>query len=91
VLYGAAKSRTPADALAKLRELTSLMPALALPETAAENYGRVRAQLESKGALIGNNDLWIASHALASNLILVTNNEKEFVRVAGLKIENWSR
>jgi tRNA(fMet)-specific endonuclease VapC len=91
LLYGAAKSHSSVDALEKLRELASLVPALALPETAAQTYGRVRAELESRGALIGNNDLWIASHALASDLILVTNSEKEFVRVSGLRIENWSR
>jgi tRNA(fMet)-specific endonuclease VapC len=40
--------------------------------------------------MIGNNDLWIAAHALATNLILVTNNEKEFKRIAGLKLQNWA-
>jgi len=39
--------------------------------------------------MIGTNDLWIAAHAKATNLILVTNNEREFKRVAGLKIQNW--
>jgi tRNA(fMet)-specific endonuclease VapC len=41
--------------------------------------------------MIGGNDLWIAAHALASNLILVTNNEREFRRVPDLKIENWTK
>jgi len=40
--------------------------------------------------MIGSNDLWIAAHALASRLTLVTNNEKEFRRVHGLRIENWT-
>jgi tRNA(fMet)-specific endonuclease VapC len=48
-----------------LHELIALMPALALPEKAAEAYGTIRAELESKGEMIGNNDLWIAAHAMA--------------------------
>lgn len=90
LLYGAAKSAQRAVALERLRELVHFLPALALPERAAETYGAIRAQLESKGEMIGNNDLWIAAHALASGLTLVTNNEKEFRRVRGLKIENWT-
>jgi tRNA(fMet)-specific endonuclease VapC len=89
LLYGAAKSRHRTAALERLRELFHLLPALALPETAAETYGTLRADLESRGQMIGNNDLWIAAHALTSNLILVTNNEKEFRRVRGLKVQNW--
>jgi tRNA(fMet)-specific endonuclease VapC len=63
---------------------------MSLPETAAEAYGTIRAQLESKGETIGNNDLWIAAHAIAVGLTLVTNNEGEFRRVRGLKIQNWA-
>jgi tRNA(fMet)-specific endonuclease VapC len=90
LLYGAAKSAHRTAALERLRELARLLPAMALPEAAAENYGTVRAELESKGELIGNNDLWIAAHALAAGLVLVTNNEREFRRVRGLKIQNWA-
>jgi tRNA(fMet)-specific endonuclease VapC len=90
LLYGAAKSAHRTEALEKLRELVRLLPALALPETAAETYGAMRAELELKGEMIGNNDLWIAAHALADGLTLVTNNEKEFRRVRGLKVQNWA-
>jgi len=61
-----------------------------LPETAAEAYGTIRAELERKGQMIGNNDLWIAAHAKAAGLTLVTNNEREFRRVRGLRVENWA-
>ncbi|MGC2448015.1 MAG: type II toxin-antitoxin system VapC family toxin [Candidatus Sulfotelmatobacter sp.] len=91
LLYGAAKSAQSQAAFAKLRELIHLMPALPLPETAAETYGSIRYDLEAKGEMIGNNDLWIAAHALASGLTLVTNNEKEFRRVRALKVQNWTR
>lgn len=90
LLYGAAKSAQRAAALERLRELVHLLPALALPESAAETYGSIRADLEQKGEMIGNNDLWIAAHALASGLTLVTNSEKEFRRVRGLKVQNWT-
>jgi tRNA(fMet)-specific endonuclease VapC len=90
LLYGAAKSAQREAALERLRELTYLLPALPLPERAAETYGSIRAELEAKGEMIGNNDLWIAAHALASGLTLVTNNLKEFRRVRGLKVQNWA-
>lgn len=90
LLYGAAKSAHRTAALERLRELSRLLPALPLPETAAESYGTIRAELESNGEMIGNNDLWIAAHALASELTLVTNNEKEFRRVRGLRVQNWT-
>ena len=77
-------------ALERLRDLAHFLPALALPERAAETYGALRAELETKGEMIGNNDLWIAAHALAAELILVTNNAKEFRRVRGLKVQNWT-
>jgi tRNA(fMet)-specific endonuclease VapC len=90
LLYGAEKSRMQAAALRGLQELTSLLPVLPLPEAAGASYGAIRAALERKGQAIGNNDLWIAAHARAQTLVLVTNNEKEFRRVEGLKIENWT-
>jgi tRNA(fMet)-specific endonuclease VapC len=88
--YGAAKSEHRASALERLSELVNLLPALSRPEAAGETYGAIRARLESKGEMIGNNDLWIAAHALAARLTLVTYNEREFRRVRGLKIQNWT-
>jgi tRNA(fMet)-specific endonuclease VapC len=86
---GAEKSVTPQDAFRYLQEFTDFVPVLPLPEEAGRAYGEVRAALESKGEVIGANDLWIAAHAMAAQLILVTNNEREFRRVRGLRIENW--
>jgi len=90
LLYGAEKNSLRAPALERLRQLTELLPVLSLPDKAGEVYGSIRADLERRGEMIGNNDLWIAAHALASELILVTNNEKEFRRVRGLKVQNWA-
>jgi tRNA(fMet)-specific endonuclease VapC len=91
LIYGAIKGGAFPSERGKWLELVHLLPVLPLPEQAAERYGAIRADLEAKGRLIGNNDLWIAAHALAAGLTLVTNNEKEFRRVSGLKIENWSK
>lgn len=57
---------------------------------AAEEYGRIRADLERKGTPIGPMDLLIASHARSEGLILVTNNTREFYRVNGLTVEDWT-
>ena len=91
LIYGAAKSSQREVALERLRELVHWLPALPLPESAAEAYGTIRAELAMKGEMIGNNDLWIAAHAMAAGLTLVTNNEKEFRRVRGLKLQNWAK
>jgi len=61
-----------------------------LPKAAGQHYGDLRATLEAGGTPIGNNDLWIAAHARAARLTLVTNNEREFRRVRDLEIENWA-
>lgn len=53
------------------------------------HYGRIRAELEASGRPIGQNDLFIAAHAIALGLPLVTNNVGEFSRVGSLKLENW--
>ena len=90
LLYGAEKNELRKQSLDRLRQLIELVPALPLPEKAAGMYGFIRAELEGRGEMIGNNDLWIAAHALASGLTLVTNNEKEFRRVRGLKVQNWA-
>jgi len=59
-------------------------------QVAAFVYGRLRAELERRGTPIGPLDTLIAAHALSLDLILVTNNEREFKRVPGLRVENWT-
>jgi tRNA(fMet)-specific endonuclease VapC len=87
--FGAAKSQQRDSVVATLEELTAFLPVLTLPALASREYGGLRAILEKTGQPIGNNDLWIAAHAKSADLILVTNNEREFKRVPGLKLENW--
>ncbi len=90
LFYGLNKSARAEENLKLLRGLVHTIQVLPLPETAAEMYGRVRFELEAKGQAIGNNVLWIAAHALAEGLTLVTNNQREFRRIRELKIENWA-
>jgi tRNA(fMet)-specific endonuclease VapC len=54
-----------------------------------QDYGDIRADLERRGTPVGVNDLHIAGHARSEGLIVVTNNLREFERVAGLRVENW--
>jgi len=89
LLYGAEKSQQRKKALQVLEEFKSLVPVLPMPEDAGKTYGAIRALLESKGKPIGNNDLWIAVHAKAAALTIVTSNEREFQRIPGLKVQNW--
>ena len=58
---------------------------------AAEEYGRIRADLERKGTPIGPMDMLIAAHAKSEDLILVTNNTREFERVNDLTVEDWTK
>ncbi len=87
--FGAEKSSKPKETRQILEHLIALIPVLPLDATASMHYGKIRQQLQTSGKPIGNNDLWIAAHALAGKLILVTNNVAEFKRVPGLKVENW--
>ena len=90
LLYGAEKSHQRKRALQLLEEFKTFVPVLPMPENTGKTYGAIRAKLESKWRPIGNNDLWIAAHAIASTLTIVTNNEREFQRVPGLKVQNWA-
>jgi tRNA(fMet)-specific endonuclease VapC len=89
--YGASKSNQRAEALAELCKTVRDIPVEDLTSTASQAYGEIRATLEKQGRTIGNNDLWIAAHAMALNVTLATNNEHEFLRVTGLSVENWTK
>ena len=81
------KSRkTRSEQLKKFVQHLSIVP---WDENAAIHYSQIRAELKKVGTLIGNMDLLIGSHARSLGLELVTNNLKEFERIAGLRIENW--
>jgi len=87
--YGVAKSRDPDRNLVALLHFVAPLEVLPFEQKAAEAYGRLRADLERAGKPIGSMDMLIAAHAQAAELVLVTNNEREFSRVAGLSLEKW--
>ena len=88
--FGTRKSSRAAS-LSTLGQIRSLLPVLPIDVAVAEQYGRIRADLETIGKPIGTNDLWIAAHAKALKITLVTNNRRGFDRVPGLQLEDWSR
>ena len=87
--YGAAK-RGSARLSERVEALLSELPVLPLTPPADAAYGRLRRDLETAGTPIGGNDMWIAAHALALGRTVVTANVREFERVPGLAVENWS-
>lgn len=89
--YGAAKSAQRRLSQQRLEEFLSPIEILTYDEAAAKIYGEIRLQLEKLDQPIGPLDLLIAAHALSRNLIVVTNNESEFKRIKGLKVENWAK
>ena len=89
LLHGAKKSNNPVRALQRVKDFASRLEALDYGEKAAHHYGDIKAGLEQQGAVIGPNDLHIASHARSEGLTLITNNTGEFERVEGLRIDNW--
>lgn len=74
----------------RLEHILESLATLPLPPEAGEHYAVTRAHLETQGTPIGGNDLWIAAHALAGDMTLITNNLREFQRVQGLRVEDWS-
>ena len=88
--YGVAVSPRATTDQAALDGYLTHIAVLPLTESAAAHYGAIRASLRSSGQMIGGNDLLIAAHARSLGLVLVTNNDREFSRVPGLQIENWT-
>ena len=86
--FGAALrgSERLADAVERVLEA---IPVLTLEQPADEHYASIRGDLQSRGTPIGPNDLLIAAHARCLGLTLVTENEREFLRVSELRVENW--
>ena len=89
LLHGAEKSSRVSENLAAIEDFCSRLDVLTYGPKAAQHYGAIRATLEKSGQSIGVNDLHIAGHARSEGLVLVTNNESEFVRVPALQVENW--
>jgi tRNA(fMet)-specific endonuclease VapC len=87
--YGLARSRHPEQNRVALLQFLFPFQLLDFDQLAAVQYGTIRSDLEAKGKPIGPMDMLIAAQAKAHDLILVTNNEREFRRIEGLRIVNW--
>lgn len=90
LLVGAEKSSQPERALQQIESLLVAHEIVEITEEVAEEYARIRADLERRGFVIGGNDLWIAATALAHGATLVTNNTGEFPRIPTLTLEDWT-
>ena len=87
--YGVSKNKNRRLNKQRIEEFLFPLEILPYDEIAASIYGDIRLQLGKRGEPIGPLDLLIAAHALSRNLVLISNNEKEFKRVKNLKVENW--
>jgi tRNA(fMet)-specific endonuclease VapC len=91
LLKGAERSTRKAEVMRSLDSLTRQIPVIYdTPPSICTHYARHATQLRLAGTPIGGNDLWIACHALAEGMVLVTNNTAEFDRISGLRVENWA-
>jgi tRNA(fMet)-specific endonuclease VapC len=88
--YGAAKRRST-RLTRQLEAVLAVLPVLPFEAPADAAYGTLRTRLEQAGTPIGGNDLLIAAHAVSLGCRIVTDNEREFARIADLKLENWLR
>jgi tRNA(fMet)-specific endonuclease VapC len=88
--YGVSKSQHPARNNQALTRFLLPLVVADFDELAAASYGKIRAVLEVQGKPIGAMDLLIAAHAIRLNTVLVTNNVKEFSRIADLEVVNWA-
>lgn len=90
LLYGVQVSSKKKANQAAVEALTLHLAILEWTRDAARYYAQIRADLKRKGAMIGASDLMIAAHARSLGAVVVTNNTKDFARVKGLEVENWT-
>ncbi len=89
--YGVENSKQPTKNQEALNYFLAPLEIYLFGVEAAQMYGKVRADLETRGKTIGPFDTMIGAHALALGAILVTNNTREFSRIKSLSVENWTR
>lgn len=90
LMHGVEKSQAKERNRVAYMLFMSALSVLDFDAAAAQEYGRIRADLEMRGTPIGPMDMLIAAHAKSQGLTLVTNNTREFLRVDGLSLENWA-
>lgn len=90
LVFGAQKSQQREANLRVVEGMAARLAVLPFDASAAMHFGQLRAELASAGRTIGPYAMMIAAHARSCGLVLVTNNLREFERVAGLRLENWA-
>ena len=89
-MHGVEDNSVPERNFRNVEDFASRLEVLPYDTNAAVHYGEIRSDVERKGMTIGINDLHIAGHARSNGLVLVTNNTREFERVDGLRIIDWT-
>lgn len=89
--YGAYKSQKVESNLAKIKKIENALEIISVNRESVEIFGLLKSNLEMAGTPLDDFDLILAATALSHNLILVSNNERHFKRIKGLKIDNWSK
>ncbi len=90
MFFGAMKSSSQQANLAKVRRVAELFPVVEVSKAVMETFGSLKADLEQRGRVVDDFDLVIASTALILNYALVTNNERHYRHIPGLRLENWA-
>jgi tRNA(fMet)-specific endonuclease VapC len=91
LIYGVNKSRQKEKNLQAILKILSPFKVIDFDSSDGWHYGEIRAMLESKGRIIGGNDIMIAAQAKRRGLIVITNNTREYERVHGLSVEDWTK
>lgn len=91
LLFGAKKSQNQKKNRQKIDTFLSPFKVIPFSDNETETYALIRVQLEKEGSPIGANDMLIAATVIANNGTLITNNEKEFKKINGLKTQNWTK
>jgi len=91
LLYGVEVSPKQQQDEAAVEALLRYVEVLDFPDEASSHYAKIRADLKSRGVMIGANNLLIAAHARSLGMTLITNNTREFRRVRDLAMENWTK
>ena len=89
--YGVAKSNRRHENHGALIKFLAPLEIVSYDDKAAADYGQIRTHLEKKGTVNGAMDMLIGAHARSIPVTLVTNNQKEFRRIPGLRVENWAK
>ena len=91
LFFGIFRSKQVERNLSRYRRFSARMKLLPFTPAVAERFGAIKADLARNGEMVADHDLWIAAHGLIHGATVVTNNERDFGRIQGLRLENWTK